>query len=69
MVDGVFAVAMTLLVIDIKLPEGLHPATGAELLDALSALKTQFLVYIISFLVLGLAMGLAGAGNQATRNR
>lgn len=54
LVDGVFAVAMTLLVIDIKLPEGLHPATGAELPDALSALKTQFLVYIISFLVLGL---------------
>lgn len=54
LVDGVFAVAMTLLVIDIKLPDGFHPATGAELLDALSALKTQFLVYVISFLVLGL---------------
>ncbi|MBS0528057.1 MAG: DUF1211 domain-containing protein [Proteobacteria bacterium] len=54
LVDGVFAVAMTLLVIDIKLPEGFHPATGAELLEALSALKIQFLVYVISFLVLGM---------------
>lgn len=54
LVDGVFAVAMTLLVIDIKLPDQFHPATGAELLDALSALRTQFLVYVISFLVLGL---------------
>lgn len=54
LVDGVFAVAMTLLVIDIKLPEGFHPATGADLLNALSALRTQFLVYVISFLVLGL---------------
>jgi len=54
LVDGVFAVAMTLLVIDIKLPEGFHPASEAELLDALSGMKTQFLVYVISFLVLGL---------------
>lgn len=54
LVDGVFAVAMTLLVIDIKLPDGFHPATGAGLLNALSELQTQFLVYAISFLVLGL---------------
>ncbi|TMJ00067.1 MAG: DUF1211 domain-containing protein [Alphaproteobacteria bacterium] len=52
--DGVFAVAMTLLVIDLKLPENFHPASGAELLHGLAELQTQFLVYIISFIVLGL---------------
>ena len=52
--DGVFAVAMTLLVIDLKLPENFHPASGAEFLHGLAELQTQFLVYVISFIVLGL---------------
>jgi uncharacterized membrane protein len=52
--DGVFAVAMTLLVIDLKLPEKFHPATAAEFLHGLAELQTQFLVYVISFIVLGL---------------
>ena len=52
--DGVFAVAMTLLVIDIKLPENFHPATADEFLHGLAELQTQFLVYVISFIVLGL---------------
>src|ERR1043165_3669364 len=52
--DGVFAVAMTLLVIDLKLPESFHPSNAEELLHGLGELKTQFLVYIVSFIVLGL---------------
>src|SRR5205085_507380 len=52
--DGVFAVAMTLMVIDLKLPENFRPATAAEFLHGLAELQTQFLVYIISFIVLGL---------------
>jgi uncharacterized membrane protein len=52
--DGVFAVAMTLLVIDLKLPENFKPATAAEFLHGLAELQTQFLVYVISFIVLGL---------------
>src|SRR3954467_3303428 len=52
--DGVFAVAMTLLVIDLKLPENFDPGTTAEFLHGLGELQTQFLVYIISFIVLGL---------------
>ena len=52
--DGVFAVAMTLLVIDLKLPERFHPASAQELLRGLADLHTQFLVYVVSFLVLGL---------------
>src|SRR5205807_4130480 len=52
--DGVFAVAMTLLVIDLKLPENFRPTTAVEFLHGLAELQTQFLVYIISFIVLGL---------------
>src|ERR1041384_6770623 len=52
--DGVFAVAMTLLVIDLKLPESFHPASVEEFLHGLAELRTQFLVYIVSFIVLGL---------------
>jgi len=52
--DGVFAVAMTLLVIDLKLPENFHPKTAEEFLHGLAELQTQFLVYVVSFLVLGL---------------
>jgi len=52
--DGVFAVAMTLLVIDIKLPENFRPATADEFLHGLAELQTQVLVYVISFVVLGL---------------
>jgi uncharacterized membrane protein len=52
--DGVFAVAMTLLVIDLKLPENFHPASAGELLHGLAELQTQLLVYVISFVVLGL---------------
>ena len=42
--DGVFAVAITLLVIDLKLPEHFHPANAAEFLRGLAELETQFLV-------------------------
>lgn len=52
--DGVFAVAMTLLVIDLKVPENFRPQTGEEFLHGLAELQTQFLVYVISFIVLGL---------------
>jgi len=52
--DGVFAVAMTLLVIDLKLPENFHPHSTEEFVHGLAELQTQFLVYMISFIVLGL---------------
>ncbi len=52
--DGVYAFAMTLLVIDLRLPESLRPTGTESFLHALSDLWPQFLVYVISFWVLGL---------------
>jgi uncharacterized membrane protein len=52
--DGVFAVAMTLLVIDLRLPENFHPKEAAELLHRLGELWNQVVVYVVSFYVLGL---------------
>lgn len=52
--DGVFAVAMTLLVIDLKLPESFHPKDAAELMHHIAELGSQVIVYAISFYVLGL---------------
>ncbi|MGA2055197.1 MAG: TMEM175 family protein [Bradyrhizobium sp.] len=52
--DGVFAVAMTLLVLDVRLPEDFHPANDGELLHGLVSLWPKFLPYVLSFGVLGL---------------
>ena len=52
--DGIFAVAMTLLILDVRLPEDFHPQDGAELLRGLADLWPKFLPYVLSFGVLGL---------------
>jgi hypothetical protein len=52
--NGVFVVAMTLLVIDLRLPENFHPRDAADLLNHLLDMKAQLLVYVVSFYVLGL---------------
>ena len=51
--DGVIAVAITLLVLDIRLPEGFGKFSDAELWSALVELKPRFLAYLISFAVVG----------------
>lgn len=51
--DGVFAVAMTLLVLDIKVPELEQAVASAELPYRLLALWPKFLSYAISFVILG----------------
>jgi uncharacterized membrane protein len=51
--DGVFAVAMTLLVLDIKVPELQPPLATGELPLKLLALWPKFLSYLISFVILG----------------
>lgn len=50
--DAVFAFAMTLLVINIELPEGFDPKTNREFLQGLSGLADTFIAYLITFFVL-----------------
>jgi uncharacterized membrane protein len=52
--DGIFAVAMTLLVIELKIPEAVHGKGGAELTNALFHLIPKFLAWVISFYVLAI---------------
>jgi uncharacterized membrane protein len=51
--DGVFAFAMTLLVINLDLPAGADVVDTGQLLAVLSKLQDNLLVYVISFVVLG----------------
>jgi uncharacterized membrane protein len=62
--DGIFAVAMTLLVLDIHIPpaEGIH--SEAALLHSLAALGPQWIAYGMSFLTLGIFW----AGQQTQLN-
>ena len=50
--DGVFAIVMTLHVLEIKVPELHGPVTDAQLLTSLFELAPFFLLYAISFIVL-----------------
>jgi uncharacterized membrane protein len=52
--DGIFAVAMTLLILDVRLPDDFRPGSGSELLQGLADLWPKLLPYILSFGVLGL---------------
>ncbi len=52
--DAVFGVAMTLLVLDVRLPEEFQPRDAQDLLQALHGLAPKFLPYVLSFWVLGL---------------
>lgn len=52
--DGVFAIAMTLIVLELRLPETAHITSNGELARALAALAPQLLTYLLSFLTLGI---------------
>ena len=54
LVDGIFAVTMTLLVIELKLPEHVQATSSAELLHVLGELAPTFGSWVISFLVLAI---------------
>ena len=51
--DGIFAFAMTLLVLEIRLPPGLPIKSSADLIAHLQSLWPEYLAYMISFFVLG----------------
>jgi uncharacterized membrane protein len=52
--DGIFGVAMTLLILDVRLPDDFHPQDSGELLLGFAGLWPKFLPYVLSFGVLGL---------------
>lgn len=54
LVDGIFAVAMTLLVLDIKLPDELQFASNQDLLRHFTTIEFTLANYIVSFFVLGI---------------
>ena len=51
--DGVFAIALTLLVLDIKVPS-IEAKSEEQLLHALTALAPKFLSYFLSFMMMGI---------------
>jgi len=51
--DGVFAVAMTLLVLEIHVPDVADPVTSATMLDALAGIVPHVAGYLVSFVILG----------------
>ena len=51
--DGIYGVAMTLLVLEIRIPDGVDPHTDAELLAVISSLMPKIWPYALSFVVLG----------------
>jgi uncharacterized membrane protein len=63
--DGVFAFALTVIVVDIRLPsEGGEPTTDAAFVQALVHLAPSFATYLLSFLTLGIFW----VGQQAQLN-
>jgi uncharacterized membrane protein len=62
--DGIFAVAMTLLVLDIHIPSASAIHSEAELCWALTGMAPQWIAYLMSFLTLGIFW----AGQQTQLN-
>src|SRR5580698_1097184 len=62
--DGIFAVAMTLLVLDLHIPTATQVHGEHELLAALGVLGPQWIAYGMSFLTLGIFW----AGQQTQLN-
>src|SRR5205807_1860197 len=52
--DGIFAVAMTLLVLDLHVPPSESIGTEQDLLNALGSLSPRLLTYLMSFMTLGI---------------
>ena len=52
--DGVFAIAMTLLVLEVKVPELPDPITGVAMVGALAGLLPSVAGFAVSFVILGM---------------
>jgi uncharacterized membrane protein len=55
--DGVFAIAMTLIVLEIRVPDPAPIVTEQDLWTALTTLGPRLLTYFLSFLTLGIFWG------------
>lgn len=62
--DGIFAVAMTLLVLDLHIPTAAQVHSEGALIAALGAMGPQWIAYLMSFLTLGIFW----AGQQTQLN-
>lgn len=54
LVDGIFAIAMTLLVLTLDVPVLPYPETNAALANYLMSISSKFFVYALSFILLAL---------------
>jgi uncharacterized membrane protein len=52
--DGLFAIAMTLIVLEIRVPDAAGIHDDGSLLEALVALAPRFVTYLLSFVTLGI---------------
>ena len=52
--DGVFAIVMTLLVLELSVPVVKGLSGNSELLHKLAEMKMEFLIYALSFMILGI---------------
>src|SRR5271165_6715078 len=51
--DGVFSIAMTLLVLKLEVPEVMHHSSNEAMLQQLLAMGPAFLTYVVTFLIAG----------------
>ena len=51
--DGIFAIAMTLLVLKLEVPDVMHHESNQTMLRELLSLKFEFFTYVVTFLVAG----------------
>jgi len=51
--DGVFSIAMTLLVLKLEVPEVMHHSSNQAMLEQLLALAPQFTTFVATFLIAG----------------
>jgi uncharacterized membrane protein len=52
--DGVFAIAMTIIVLEIRVPMDMRIRTDADLFAAICEMSPRFVMYLMSFLTLGI---------------
>ncbi len=51
--DGVFSIAMTLLVLKLEVPEVMHHSSNEQMLMQMLALAPQFVTFVVTFLIAG----------------